>query len=144
MVDKMNYVYNCNGQEKILTDNQETKVEHGRYFFVVCSVCCNVPVYHMLDRKDILMNKKLLSVENTKAALLELEKAEKAFSKGVDTLETNLDILSLLHTVEEAEKDVRRSFYEDSKDRNTLDNCMLVSIDWLREMVAKHERASDE
>jgi len=89
---------------------------------------------------------KLLSVENTKAALLELEKAEKAFSKGVDTLETNqgLDILSLLHTVEEAEKDVRRSFYEDSKDRNTLDNCMLVSIDWLREMVAKHERASDE
>ena len=83
---------------------------------------------------------KLLSVENTKAALLELEKAEKAFSKGVDSLETNQGILSLLHTVEEAEKDVRRSFYEDSKDRNTLDNCMLVAIDWLREMVAKHER----
>ena len=82
---------------------------------------------------------KLLSVENTKAALLELEKAENAFNKGVDSLETNqgLDILSLLHTVEEAENDVRRGFYEDSKDRNSLDNCMLVNIGWLREMVAK-------
>jgi len=48
----MNYVYNCNGQEKVLTDDQETKVEHGRYFVVVCSDCCNVPVLHMLDRKD--------------------------------------------------------------------------------------------
>ena len=85
---------------------------------------------------------KLLSVENTKAALLELEKAENAFNKGVDSLETNqgLDILSLLHTVEEAENDVRRSFYEDSKDRNSLDSCMLVDVGWLREMVAKHER----
>lgn len=49
---QMNYVYNCNGQEKILTDDQETSVEHGSMFCVVCSECCNVPVLHMLDRKD--------------------------------------------------------------------------------------------
>jgi len=52
VVIKMNYVYNCNGQEKVLTDDQETRVEHGRMFCVVCSDCCNVPVLHMLERKD--------------------------------------------------------------------------------------------
>jgi len=57
----MNYVYNCKGQEKVLADGQETVVEHGRMFCVVCSDCCNVPVLHMLDRKD--------NDENTKTTI---------------------------------------------------------------------------
>jgi len=48
----MNYVYTCQGQEKILKDTQETVIEHEKYFCVKCSDCCNVTVLHMLERKD--------------------------------------------------------------------------------------------
>lgn len=48
----MNYVYDCNGDVKKLTDDQATIVEHKKYFCVVCSDCCNVPVLHMLRRDD--------------------------------------------------------------------------------------------
>lgn len=44
------YSYTCKKETKELKDDQETKVEHGRYFFVVCHECCNMPVFHMLDR----------------------------------------------------------------------------------------------
>jgi len=33
----MNYVYDCKGIEKVLADDQETVVEHGRLFLVRCS-----------------------------------------------------------------------------------------------------------
>lgn len=49
----MNYVYDCKGIEKVLADDQETVVEHGILFLVRCSDCCNVPVLHMLRRKDV-------------------------------------------------------------------------------------------
>lgn len=47
----MDYVYTCKDREITLTD-EETNVEHKRYFFVKCDKCCNVPVLHMLDRKQ--------------------------------------------------------------------------------------------
>ena len=49
---KMNYVYDCNGDVKSLRDDQPTIVEHKKYFCVVCSDCCNVPVLHMLRRES--------------------------------------------------------------------------------------------
>ena len=45
------YTYECNGQIKDLQDDQETKVEVCRLFVVKCEDCCNVPVYHLLERK---------------------------------------------------------------------------------------------
>ena len=47
----MNYVYDCGGEEKTLTDDDNTKVEHGKYFVIVCNNCCDIPVLHMLRRK---------------------------------------------------------------------------------------------
>lgn len=45
------YEYECNGQVMTLTDDQETIVEHKKYFCVICTDCCNVPVLHLLTRK---------------------------------------------------------------------------------------------
>ena len=38
----------------------------------------------------------------------------------------------------EAENVVRRAFHEDTKDRNSLDNCMLVGINWIRKLVKEN------
>lgn len=46
------YEYTCNGQVKVLRDDQETIVEHKDYFCVVCTECCNVPVLHLLTRTE--------------------------------------------------------------------------------------------
>jgi len=44
------YVYYCKGEEIELT-TEDTSDEHGRYFVVVCDKCCNIPVFHLLERK---------------------------------------------------------------------------------------------
>lgn len=46
------YVYDCDCQTKDLGDDQDTIVDH-KYFCVVCSDCCNVPVLHLLTRGKI-------------------------------------------------------------------------------------------
>ncbi len=48
----MKYVYECCGKIKELKD-QETKVENGQYFVVICHECCNVPVCHLLERGQL-------------------------------------------------------------------------------------------
>jgi hypothetical protein len=45
------YTYVCNGKTIVLRDDQTTIVEHKKYFCVVCTDCCNVPVLHLLNRK---------------------------------------------------------------------------------------------
>ena len=47
------YVYDCDGKIKNLGDDQDTIVDHDKYFCVVCSDCCNVPVLHLLTRGEI-------------------------------------------------------------------------------------------
>jgi hypothetical protein len=47
------YVYDCNGETKQLGDDQETIVEHDKYFCVICKECCNVPVLHILTRGEV-------------------------------------------------------------------------------------------
>ena len=44
------YVYDCQGKEVELTD-EETSLEHGKYFVVHCTKCCNVKVFYGLRRK---------------------------------------------------------------------------------------------
>ncbi len=48
----MKYVYQCNGVQRDLKDDQETHVERKKYFCVICTDCCNVPVLHLLTRKE--------------------------------------------------------------------------------------------
>lgn len=44
------YTYDCNGDTKTLKDDQDTIVEHDKYFCVICTDCSNVPVLHLLNR----------------------------------------------------------------------------------------------
>lgn len=48
----MMYKYQCNGQTKILRDDQETIVVHREYFLVHCEECANIGVVHLLERMD--------------------------------------------------------------------------------------------
>jgi len=48
----MEYTYECQNTVKNLKDDQPTKVEHGKYFYMICNECCNVPVAHLLTRNN--------------------------------------------------------------------------------------------
>ena len=48
MFPSIDYEYVCNDVRRALRDDQETLVEHGKYFCVVCTECCSVPVLHLL------------------------------------------------------------------------------------------------
>ena len=51
----MRYVYNCNGREVTLTDDDATKirkVSNKMFFFIICDKCCNIKVLHILRRAD--------------------------------------------------------------------------------------------
>jgi hypothetical protein len=45
------FTYECNGKTIILTD-EVTSHENGTYFVVECNKCCNIPVFHLLTRKE--------------------------------------------------------------------------------------------
>jgi len=45
------YVYQCNGKDITLTDEQTDEV-HGMFFVVICDKCSNVPVLHLLERRS--------------------------------------------------------------------------------------------
>lgn len=90
--------------------------------------------------------KQDLKLENTAMALKKLDKAELEFKEESDALiesdlpgnEVNEKFLEMLAELEQMKSFVRFAFYQDTKDRNCLDNCMIVSISWLREMVCKY------
>jgi hypothetical protein len=50
--NEMKYVYKCKNKITELKDNQETIVKYNEYFMVICNDCCNVPVVHLLTRKE--------------------------------------------------------------------------------------------
>ncbi len=81
---------------------------------------------------------KPLKLTHTRRALESLDRFITAYNAAWDTLDiNNKRALILLAAYEGAENVVRRAFYEDTKDRNCLDNCMIVGINWLRELVSK-------
>jgi hypothetical protein len=84
---------------------------------------------------------KPLELKNTKVALEGLDKFIETWNRKWDNPEkiNNKKALLLLKAYDEAENIVRRAFHEDTKDRNCLDNCMLVGINWLRELVEKND-----
>jgi len=82
---------------------------------------------------------KPLKLTNTTIALESFDKFVETYNRKWDEPKeiNNKTALLLLKAYEEAENVVRKAFFEDTKDRNCLENCMLVGINWLREMVAK-------
>ena len=43
------FVYQCKGKTIELT-NEKTYHEHGKYLVVECDKCCNIPVFHLLEK----------------------------------------------------------------------------------------------
>jgi hypothetical protein len=75
------------------------------------------------------------------------QKALKVYDALLPKLDKNLDIeaeksqekaLAALSLFDEAEKKVKEAFFEDTKNVNSYDNCMIVGIKWLRELVEKY------
>ena len=90
--------------------------------------------------KDYYKNLKPLTLTNTKVALAGLDKFIETWNRKWDNPEkiNNKTATLLLKAYDEAENVVRRAFHEDTKDRNCLDNCMLVGINWIRKLVKEN------
>ena len=43
------HTYEC-GDETVELTNEETYLEGGKYFVVVCDKCSNIPVFHLLRK----------------------------------------------------------------------------------------------
>lgn len=45
------YFFVCNDKVIPYDSSMHVEHEHGKYLVVRCEECCNVPVYHLLERK---------------------------------------------------------------------------------------------
>lgn len=75
-----------------------------------------------------------LDLTNTRAALAAFDKREVELDQLASAAQTNEDVYAWEAAVKDAEDKVREAFYADTNDRNSLDRCMLVGIDWLRQL----------
>lgn len=81
-----------------------------------------------------------LDLTHTKKALEDLDAFNVKWDKAWENpaLIDNRRAKLLFKTLTDAENEVRKAFFEDTKDRNSLDNCMLVGISWLRKIVKEN------
>lgn len=83
---------------------------------------------------------KKIKLENTKKALEHFDSVDSPFLHWIiDHAKTETQVALWQKGKKEAEDKVRKAFFEDTKDQNCLDNCMIVSLSWLRELVEKYE-----
>ena len=73
-----------------------------------------------------------MKLPNTKAALKEYGATQPKRDRLVENVKTDIDVEHWEQEEEDALNKVRQAFYEDTKDRNSLDNCMLLSLKILR------------
>jgi hypothetical protein len=73
-----------------------------------------------------------LDLTNTAQALAEYDKTYSARLRMLDEALTDAAVNAWGVAVKEAVDKVRRAFYEDTKDRNSLCGCMATSISYLR------------
>ena len=79
-----------------------------------------------------------LKVPNTRRALAIYDATWKDRQKLWDAVETDADVAKADAADKEALDNVRRAFYEDTKDRNSLGNCMIATLSYLRELESKY------
>jgi len=75
-----------------------------------------------------------LKLTKTRAALELFDRGEPLRDAQLDKAETDDDVSQWSETQKLASNQVREAFFQDTKDRNCRDNCMLVSLSWLREL----------
>ena len=76
-----------------------------------------------------------LRLYKTKAALEEYDASLPSRDKLLDNVRSDADVVKWNREEQIALDKVREAFYEDSKDRNSRSNCMLVDLPTLREWV---------
>lgn len=72
--------------------------------------------------------------KRTKAALALYDAGEPARDAQLDRAEHEGEVYRWISDQKIAVDQVREAFFQDTKDRNSHDNCMIVDIAWLREL----------
>lgn len=75
---------------------------------------------------------------------MELDRLKPEIKAKWDAAEDDKGVAEAVRFEKSCEDDVRRAFFEDTKDRNCLQNCLLVGISTLREWVGKAEKAREQ
>jgi hypothetical protein len=78
----------------------------------------------------------ILTLDNTKVALARYDAGQPARDAYLDAAQTDGEVYRWMLDQKIAADEVREAFFEDTKDRNSHDNCMIVEIAWLRELVS--------
>ena len=75
-----------------------------------------------------------LKLTRTRAALELFDRGEPALDAQLDRAETDEEVSQWSQAHKAASDQVREAFYQDTKDRNCRENCMIVELSWLREL----------
>lgn len=78
-----------------------------------------------------------MSFTNTAFALRRYHETERDRLAVLDAVETDGDVWKFELMQLRAVRAVQRAFYEDTKDFNSLDHCMLASIEFMNMLVQK-------
>ena len=78
-----------------------------------------------------------LDLTRTRAALAQFDAGKPARDKMLDDAQTDAEVVAWDDAEQSALRVVRLAFYDDSKDRNRRDNCMLAGLRWLCQLCAE-------
>jgi len=77
-----------------------------------------------------------LNLTRTKAALAIFDAGEPALDAQLDRAATDEEVDQWSQAHKAASDQVREAFFQDTKDRNCRENCMIVDLAWLRSLVS--------
>ena len=78
-----------------------------------------------------------LRLSNTRAALARYDATQPARDAYLDKAETDGQVYRWMLDQRIAADQVREAFFQDTQDRNSHDNCMIVDIAWLRDLARR-------
>lgn len=73
-------------------------------------------------------------LSRTRKMILWLDRTDAKRQRALDLADTEEKALAALAAFEAADNAVRKAFHLDTNDRNSLDNCMIVDVSWLRKI----------
>jgi hypothetical protein len=77
------------------------------------------------------------TLENTRRAVAEYDANLPALDKMLWDAQSDAEVIAWKDASRLAKEKVKEAFYQDTKDRNSRENCHLVPVNILREMVAR-------
>lgn len=75
-----------------------------------------------------------LRMRHSRAALIAFDANAGAREAALDRCQTDADVEAFIREEKAAEDRVREAFWHDTADRNSRDNCMLVSLAFVRKL----------